>query len=51
MNLKTSVAVACLFPGQAKDLSVPLYYYMPDTVLLPSVFMFYVSQPYNSNAS
>ena len=25
MKLKTSVAVACFFPGRAKDLSPPLY--------------------------
>ena len=25
MNIKSSVAVACVLPGQAKDLSAPLY--------------------------
>ena len=51
MKLKTSVAVGCLLPGRAKDISAPMYNYMPDTVLLPTVFMFQVRQPYNSNSS
>ena len=28
MKLRSSVAVACFLPGQAKDLSAPLYIYI-----------------------
>jgi len=31
------------------DLSTPLYNYMSDNVILLTVFMFQVSQPYNCN--
>ena len=50
MKLKTSVAVDCFLPVRSKDLSATLNYYMSDTVLLPTVFMFLVSQPHNCNA-
>ena len=49
-NSNSSVLVVCIFPCRAKDLSATLNYYISDTVLLPSVFMFKLSQPYNSNA-
>jgi len=29
MKPKSSVAVACFLPGRAKDLSAPLYLYIP----------------------
>ena len=31
MKIKSSVAVACFFPGRAKDLSAPLYILLPCT--------------------
>ena len=50
MEPKTSVALSCFHPGRAKDLLAAVNCYISDTVLLLTVSMFQVSQPYNSNA-